>query len=73
MDKYRKTENGKFYLQQTNQESGELEWKEITLVDSTEPKVKLEPNERILNKPTQNYYFEVCYPDYVTDSEYGDN
>ena len=73
MEPYRKTEGNKYYLKKLNKESGELEWKEITLVDSTEPKVKLEPNEIILNKPTENYYFEDCYPDYVTDSEYGDN
>ena len=68
MDKYRKTEGNKYYLKQLNKESGELEWKEITLVDSTEPKVKLEPNEKILNKPTEKYYFEVSYPDFVSTS-----
>ena len=68
MEKYRKKEGNKYYLKQLNKESGELEWKEITLVDSTEPKVKLEPNEIILNKPTENYYFESCYPDFVSTS-----
>ena len=68
MEPYRKTEGNKYYLKQLNKESGELEWKEITLVDSTEPKVKLEPNEKIINKPTENYYFEVSYPDFVSTS-----
>jgi len=54
MSEYRKEEDNKYYLKQLNSETGELEWKEITLVDSTEPKVKLEPNEIILNKPTEN-------------------
>ena len=54
MEPYRKTEGNKYYLKQLNKESGELEWKEITLVDSTEQ--------------TENYYFEVSYPDFVSTS-----
>ena len=54
MEKYRKKEGNKYYLQELNQKSGELEWKEITLVDSTEQ--------------TENYYFEVSYPDFVSTS-----
>ena len=68
MSEYRKEEDNKYYLKQLNSETGELEWKEITLVDSTEPKVKLESNEIILNKPTEKYYFEVSYPDFVSTS-----
>jgi len=72
MDKYRKEENGKFYLKQLNQETGELEWIEINLVSSTEPVQELSENEQILNRPKYEYYFELDYPDYVTDSDYED-
>lgn len=73
MEKYRKKEGNKYYLKELNKESGELEWIEITLVDSTEPKEELSPSEKIINKPTENYYFEVSYPDFVsTSTEYID-
>ena len=52
MEQYRKKEGNRYYLQELNYESGEVEWKEITLVNSTEPKIELENNEKILNPPS---------------------
>lgn len=72
MSEYRKQEGNKYYLKQLNSETGELEWIEINLESSTEPEVKLSKHEMVLNKPTYQYYFELDYPDYVTDSDYED-
>ena len=72
MDKYRKTDGNKYYLKKLNSYTGELEWIEINLESSTEPVVELSENELILNKPKYEYYFEMDYPDYVTQSEYED-
>tara|TARA_Y100000389_G_C17452440_1_gene515810 strand:- start:2345 stop:2551 length:207 start_codon:yes stop_codon:yes gene_type:complete len=68
MEQYRKKEGNRYYLQELNKKSGELEWKEISLVSSTEPKIDLENNEQILYPPTHTYYFVNEYPDYVTKS-----
>ena len=57
LDEYRKNEGNKYYLKQLNQESGELEWIEINLSSSTEPKIDLENNEQILYPPRHDYYF----------------
>ena len=72
MDIYRKQEGNKYYLKQLNSETSELEWTEINLSSSTEPVMELSENEQILNRPKYEYYFELDYPDYVTDSDYED-
>jgi|MDTC01.2.fsa_nt_gb hypothetical protein len=69
MEQYRKKEGNKYYLQELSKESGELEWKEITLVSSTEPKIELENNEKILYPPSNKYYFVNEYPDFVSIEE----
>ena len=72
MDEYRKQEGNKYYLKQLNSKTGDLEWIEIHFSSSTEPVEELSPNEQILNPPKYEYYFELDYPDYVTDSDYED-
>ena len=57
MDKYRKTDGGKYYLKQHNKSSGELEWIEIQLESSTEPEYVEGDNEKIIHKPQHDYYF----------------
>ncbi len=69
MEQYRKKEGNRYYLQELNYESGEVEWKEITLVNSTEPKIELENNEKILNPPSHKYYFVNEYPEFVSIEE----
>ena len=69
MEQYRKKEGNKYYLQELSEESGQLEWKEITLVDTTEPQMDLENNERILNPPSHKYYFVNEYPEFVSIEE----
>ena len=72
MAQYQKTDGNKYYLKKLNSMTGELEWIEIKLESSTEPVEELSKNEMILNKPKYEYYFEMDYPDYVTQSEYED-
>ena len=72
MSEYRKQEGNKYYLKQLNSETGELEWIEINLSSSTEPVMELSENELILNSPKYEYYFELDYPDCVSDSDYED-
>ena len=60
MDKYRKKENGKFYLKQLSKETGELEWIEIDTNSVVKPKHTF--------VDTQHLFFETDYPDYVTES-----
>lgn len=58
MEKYRKQEGNRYYLKELNQKTGELEWVEINLVSSTKPKEELSPSENVINKPSEDYYFE---------------
>ena len=57
IEEYRKKEGNRYYLQELNQKSGELEWIQINLSSSTEPEYVEGPNEKIINQPTNDYYF----------------
>jgi len=71
-EKYRKKVGNKHYLQALNPITKELEWIEINLSSSTKPKDTPLPNERVINKPSYNYFYKSEYPSYVTPSEYDD-
>ena len=60
IDKYRKKENGKFYLKQLSKETGELEWIEINTTSDVKPNHSF--------SDTQHLFFDTDYPDYVTES-----
>ena len=57
IEEYRKKEGNRYYLQELNQKSGELEWIQINLSSSTEPEQVEGPNEKIINQPRHDYYF----------------
>jgi len=57
IEEYRKKEGNRYYLQELNQKSGELEWIQINLSSSTEPEYVEGPNEKIINQPPHDYYF----------------
>ena len=57
IEEYRKKEGNRYYLQELNQKSGELELIQINLSSSTEPEYVEGPNEKIINQPRHDYYF----------------
>ena len=58
MEQYTKKEDNKYYLKQLNQKSGDFDWIEINLSSSTEPEYVERGNEKIINRPSYEYYFE---------------
>ena len=58
MEPFRKQEGNRYYLQKLNKETGELDWVEIDLIDSSESLVEELPSERVINKQSNSYYLK---------------
>jgi predicted ferric reductase len=58
MEPFRKQEGNRYYLQKLNKKTGELDWVEIDLIDSSESLVEELPSERVINKPSNSYYLK---------------